>query len=112
MEENKHPAEQGKRRSKRINDHDLEQLGKILGTHFVEWYRESYDEDGYFKPSARLPGLREEPMSLIEAQDLAELIKWESKAHTELKQLGNGEWVVIANNMFIWDLKDAELVKA
>lgn len=54
-------------------------------------------------------------MNMIEAQDLDMLIRDERRKKTSinLRQIGNGEWVVTINNhVYIWDAEDYERWKA
>ena len=51
-------------------------------------------------------------MTILEAQDLAIEIRYETNARVEVIQLGNGEWVVIVNTTtYIWSAADWEKVK-
>lgn len=46
-------------------------------------------------------------MNIIEAQDLALDIRLESGARTDVRQIGNGEWIVMLNYFtFIWSPAD------
>jgi hypothetical protein len=48
----------------------------------------------------------------MEAQDLGETIWYEVGQHVELRQIGNGEWVIFMNySKYIWDAQDWERVK-
>lgn len=50
-------------------------------------------------------------MTKTEAQDLAFDIRAETGICTNLLQIGNGEWVVLVNRIFVWDAQDWEKVK-
>jgi hypothetical protein len=51
-------------------------------------------------------------MSLIEAQDLGDMIRDETGAHVTIRQIGNGEWVVfLSYYKYIWDAEDWQRVK-
>jgi hypothetical protein len=51
-------------------------------------------------------------MTILEAQDLAIEIRYETNARVETIQLGNGEWVVVVNTTkYIWSAADWERVK-
>lgn len=50
-------------------------------------------------------------MTRIEAQDLAFDIRTETGMRTNLLQIGNGEWVVLVNRMFVWSAQDWENAK-
>lgn len=51
-------------------------------------------------------------MTIIEAQDLALDIRAETGVRTDVRQIGNGQWVVIWNNLFIWNAADWQRVKS
>lgn len=51
-------------------------------------------------------------MTILEAQDLAIDIRLQTGQHTDLRQIGNGEWVVWYNyTLFVWDAADWERIK-
>lgn len=51
-------------------------------------------------------------MNIIEAQDLALEIRLEFGGRADLRQIGNGEWIVLYNyNIFIWSPPDWSLYK-
>lgn len=48
----------------------------------------------------------------MEAQDLGDEIRHETGAHVEIRQIGNGEWVVFLDyRCFIWNAQDWERFK-
>lgn len=51
-------------------------------------------------------------MTIVEAQDLGELIWHETGAHVDIRQIGNGEWVVyLSYSKYIWNVQDWERFK-
>lgn len=52
-------------------------------------------------------------MTIMEAQDLGSDIKRETGAHVEVRQIGNGEWVVLLNSTkYIWGADDWQRLKS
>jgi hypothetical protein len=46
-------------------------------------------------------------MNIIEAQDLAIDIRLEVGGRTDVRQIGNGEWIVLYNyTVFVWNASD------